>query len=168
MLQDLRARSAMVRSQDASDPCCGPKSRTAIHIKSDAQCESIRSNGLALIIYFAQHIRLMGYRYLQSYVKDVLESIEAIEKIKAESHILAAPIYWPAFIAASEAFHEDLQRRFRDWYDEQVGVYGIEAVRSGISVLSEVWSRGPSASSPSFTSRWRMVLQETGAHLMLS
>lgn len=120
----------------------------------------------ALVIYFAQHIRRLSYRYLQSYVQDVLESIEAIEKIKAESRILAAPIYWPAFIAASEAFNEGLQSRFRSWYD-QVEVYGIEANRSGISVLSEVWKRGPTTASDS-TSRWRMVVKETGAHLMLS
>jgi arginine metabolism regulation protein II len=120
----------------------------------------------ALIIYFAQHVRLLSYRYLQSYVQTVLESIEAIEEIKAESRILAAPIYWPAFIAASEAFNEGLQARFRSWYD-QVEVYGIEANRSGISVLNEVWKRGP-VTGGDLTSRWRMVVNETRAHLMLS
>lgn len=120
----------------------------------------------ALIIYFAQHIRLLSYRYLQSYVQTVLESIEAIEEIKAESRILAAPIYWPAFIAASEAFNEGLQARFRSWYD-QVEMYGIEGNRSGIRVLNEVWKRGP-VTGRDVTSRWRMVVNETRAHLMLS
>lgn len=121
----------------------------------------------ALIIYFAQHIRLLGYRYLQSYVQNVIESIEAIEKIKVESRILAAPIYWPAFIAATEAFNDDLQARFKAWYD-QVEVYGIEAVRTGISVLAEVWERGPVTGTEVKTSRWRSVVEETGCHLMLS
>ncbi|VUC33709.1 unnamed protein product [Clonostachys rosea] len=120
----------------------------------------------ALIIYFAQHIRRLSYRYLHQYVQTVLENIEAIEKIKAESRILAAPIYWPAFIAASEAFNETLQNRFKTWYD-QVEVYGIEARRSGIQVLLEVWKRGPTTGAD-MTSRWRMVVEETEAHLMLS
>lgn len=120
----------------------------------------------ALIIYFAQHIRLLSYRYLQSYVQLVLESIEAIEEIKAESRILAAPIYWPAFIAASEAFNDRLQARFKTWFD-QMEVYGIEATRSGICVLNEVWKSGPIAGTD-ITSRWRMVVDETRAHLMLS
>jgi arginine metabolism regulation protein II len=120
----------------------------------------------ALIIYFAQNIRLMNYRYLQPYVETVLERIEAIERVKTESGILAAPLYWPCFIAASEAFNEPLQRRFKRWYEEGK-VYGFEAVRSGTNVLSEVWAQGP-ASGNDLTSRWRMVVQEMDVHLMLS
>lgn len=121
----------------------------------------------ALIIYFAQHIRLLSYRYLQSYAESVLESIETIEKIKAEYRILAAPLYWPAFIAATETFNENLQNRFRSWY-KQVEVYRIEAPRAGTSVLSEVWARGPATGNELTTSRWRSVVEETGCHLMLT
>ncbi|KAF5013785.1 hypothetical protein FDECE_203 [Fusarium decemcellulare] len=92
----------------------------------------------ALIIYFAQHIRLMGYRYLQPYVEVVLRSAEAIEQIKAQSHTLASPLHWPVFIAASEAFDKALQDRFRKWYD-QIESYGLGSTRTGIDVLAQVW-----------------------------
>ncbi|KXJ84649.1 fungal-specific transcription factor domain-domain-containing protein, partial [Microdochium bolleyi] len=120
----------------------------------------------ALIIYFAQNIRFLGHRFLQPYVEAVLKSIEAIERIKAEVHILAAPLYWPAFIAASEAFQDQLQERFRRWYDH-VEMYGIAAVRTGITVLLEVWRAGP-ARGNALTSQWRDVVRRTDAKLMLS
>ncbi|PLB51464.1 hypothetical protein P170DRAFT_453185 [Aspergillus steynii IBT 23096] len=120
----------------------------------------------AVIIYFAQHIRLVGHRYLHSYIQTVLECIESIEKIKADSHCLAAPLYWPAFIAASEAFDERLQERFKEWY-AQVEVYGIAAVRTGISVLTQVWKNG-AVMGNRITSRWHMEVKRTGSILMLS
>ena len=120
----------------------------------------------ALIIYFAQHIRLLSHLYLKSYVQKVLDSMEEVEVIKADAKVLAAPMYWPIFIAASEAFSEDLQRRFQRWYG-QVEFYGIEAVRSGVSVLREVWNRGPGTGTQG-TSQWKSVVRDTGAILMLS
>lgn len=120
----------------------------------------------ALIIYFAQHIRLLSHRFLQPYVKSVLESIEAMERIKIETNILAAPLYWPAFVAASEAFDGALQGRFRRWHD-QMKVYGIEALRTGMDVVEEVWRAGPSARNRT-TSYWRAIVEEKGMVLMLS
>lgn len=120
----------------------------------------------ALIIYFAQHIRLIRHVYLKSHVQAVIDSIEAIEKIKAKTCILAAPLYWPAFIAGSEVFDLGLQNRFKDWYT-QVELYGIGSVRTGIRVLEDVWKGGPSVENK-LTSRWRAVVERTGAALMLS
>lgn len=121
----------------------------------------------ALIIYFAQHIRLMRHSYLKTHIEVVLDSIEDIESIKTESGILAAPLYWPAFIAGSEAFDQKLQDRFRWWYD-QVETYRIASVRTGISTLTEVWKNGPPTSKNRTTSQWRSVVRRTGARLMLS
>ncbi|KAJ4256007.1 arginine metabolism regulation protein II [Fusarium torreyae] len=70
----------------------------------------------ALIIYFAQHIPLVGRRFLHFYVTAVLESMEETEVLRIGAETLAAPLYWPAFIAGSEAFDEGLQDRFRLWY----------------------------------------------------
>lgn len=138
--------------------------------KSDARSDIIHHTTIAfhnaLIIYFAQNIRFLGHRYLQSYVQAVLDSIEAIERIKARAHILAAPLYWPVFIAGSEAFQDPLQDRFRRWYDH-VEMYGIAAVRTGITVLTEVWKSGP-ARGNALTSQWRAVVRRTNANLMLS
>ncbi|KAH6880716.1 fungal-specific transcription factor domain-containing protein [Thelonectria olida] len=120
----------------------------------------------AVIIYFAQHVRLLGHRYLQPYIRAVLEHVEAIERIKTETYTLAAPLYWPAFIAASEAFDPELQEGFKRWY-EQVEVYGIEGVRTGFKVLLDVWKEGPPPANRK-TSLWRMITSRTGQSLMLT
>ncbi|KAM6536365.1 arginine metabolism regulation protein II [Fusarium falciforme] len=120
----------------------------------------------ALIIYFSQNVRLLGYRYLRQYVHTILDSIEAIEKIKAETKILAAPLFWPAFIGATEAFEPSLQERFKQWYNN-VSVYGIEAVRTGIQVVHEVWRRGP-ATNRRVKSSWRSIVESNGDSLMLT
>ncbi|KAF9873998.1 hypothetical protein CkaCkLH20_08370 [Colletotrichum karsti] len=120
----------------------------------------------ALVIYFAQHVRLVGHRFLLPYVTAVLESMEAIERLKSGTEALAAPLYWPAFIAGSEAFDEGLQARFRCWY-EHVEVYRIEALRTGVGVLKEVWETGPSARNRT-TSYWREIVERSDVRLMLS
>ena len=120
----------------------------------------------ALIIYFSQSVRLMSHRYLRQYVQAVLDSIEAIEQLKAETKILAAPLFWPAFMGATEAFEPRHQERFRLWY-ERVEVYGIEAVRTGIQVVHEVWRQGPTTNRQ-MHSGWRNVVERNGDHLMLT
>ncbi|KAF4775849.1 hypothetical protein HER10_EVM0001258 [Colletotrichum scovillei] len=120
----------------------------------------------ALIIYFSQNVRLLSHRYLRQYVTEVLHDIEAIETIKTETKLLAAPLFWPAFMAATEAHDQRLQDRFRQWYTK-VAVYGIKAVRTGTQVVYEVWKRGPS-SDGRVTSQWRTVVEETGTTLMLT
>ncbi|KAJ4253894.1 arginine metabolism regulation protein II [Fusarium torreyae] len=118
----------------------------------------------ALIVYFSQHVRLLGYRYQRQYVTEILESIEAIEKIKAETNILAAPLFWPAFIGATEAFEPVMQDRFRKWYDA-ASLYGLAAVRTGIEVIHKVWEYGPS-NGRRMKSAWRMVVDE-GQHILM-
>ncbi|KAL2209581.1 hypothetical protein CC79DRAFT_1271400 [Sarocladium strictum] len=120
----------------------------------------------ALIIYFAQHIPLLRHTYLRTHIDLVLTSIESIEAIKSESNIFSAPLYWPAFIAGSEAFDQALQDRFRSWY-VRVEPYRLASVRSGIDVLRDVWKAGPGGKGR-VTSQWRSVVQKTGAKLMLS
>ncbi|OBR08175.1 Component of the argr regulatory complex [Colletotrichum higginsianum IMI 349063] len=120
----------------------------------------------ALIIYFSQNIRLLSHRYMRQYVQAVLHDIESIEAIKSESGLLAAPLFWPSFMAASEAFDESLQDRFKMWY-EKVAIYGIKAVRTGTQVLDEVWKRGPSSESRT-TSQWRSIVGQKGTTLMLT
>lgn len=120
----------------------------------------------ALIIYFAQNVRLLGHRYLQPYVLAVLSSIREIESIKDEKQILAAPLFWPAFIAASEAFDPATQAEFKGWY-RQVEVYCIEAARTGTMVLERLWKNGP-ATGVRYTSQWMALVERTGVDLMLS
>ena len=120
----------------------------------------------ALIIYFSQSIRLLSHRYLRQYVQNILESIEAIEELKAETKVLAAPLFWPAFIGATEAFEARQQERFRQWY-ERSEVYGMESVRTGIQVLHEVWRQGPTISR-NIQPSWRSIVEDTGACLMLT
>ena len=120
----------------------------------------------ALVVFFSQNIRLLDHRYLRQEVDNILESIETIEHIKAETNMLAAPIFWPAFIAATEAFDPKQQARFRKWHEE-VTAYGIASVRTGIDVVNEVWKVGPSRAKR-HTSVWRAIVARTGDSLMLS
>lgn len=141
------------RGQDAN----GSTSARIIHYQTKAFHN-------ALIIYFSQHVRLLGYRYQRQYVTEILESIEAIEKIKAETNILAAPLFWPAFIGATEAFELVTQDRFRKWYDA-ASLYGLAAVRTGIEVIHKVWKQGPS-NGRRLKSSWRMIVDE-GQHILM-
>lgn len=120
----------------------------------------------ALVIFFSQNVRSLNHRYLKQYVETVLHSIEAIEQIKTETNMLAAPLFWPAFIAATTAFTSEHQARFRNWYDG-ANSYGIAAVRTGIRVILEVWSAGP----PKVSERmcpWRHIVCRNKENLMLS
>ncbi|KAJ6005038.1 hypothetical protein N7540_012837 [Penicillium herquei] len=120
----------------------------------------------ALIIFFAQHIRLLGHRYLKPFVEDVIDSIEAVESIKVEWQVSASPLYWPAFIAASEAFDPHLQERFQRWY-AQVEPNAIGSMSTGICLLEQVWAEGPSTGSHR-TSLWRHIAMRTDTKLMLN
>ncbi|ETS76906.1 hypothetical protein PFICI_10780 [Pestalotiopsis fici W106-1] len=120
----------------------------------------------AIIVYFAQNIRLIGHHYLRQFVQEVLESIESIEDIKAQSKTLAAPLFWPAFIAASESFDEELQLRFRNWY-RRVEVYGFECPRTGIEILVKIWQSGITKDLRT-TSRWRGEMMKMQSVLMLT
>ncbi|KAI6372864.1 hypothetical protein MCOR25_003601 [Pyricularia grisea] len=135
-----------------------------------ASSEIIRKTTLAfhnaLIIYFAQHIPLIRFSYLRPHVKLVLDSIGAIEQLKSQTSILAAPLYWPVFIAGSEAFDRELQDGFKKWY-RQVEFYGIASARTGSEVLARVWEAG-TLTNPRMTSHWRMVVERLGSILMLS
>lgn len=121
----------------------------------------------ALIIYLSQHIRLLNHRYCHPYIQAVIQNIEEIEKIKARKHIFGAPLYWPAFIAASEAYDKCLQERFRRWYAE-VERYGIEAVKTGVQVIYQVWDEGPVPVADRTTCAWRSITQRAGITLMLT
>lgn len=120
----------------------------------------------ALIIFFSQGVRFLSHRYLRQYVQAILDSIEAIEQLKSETKILAAPLFWPAFMGATEAFEPRHQDRFRQWYG-QVGVYGIEAVRTGREVVRDVWQMGPSVHRQTRCG-WRVVVERRRDSLMLT
>lgn len=120
----------------------------------------------ALVVYFLQNVRLLGHRYQRQYVTAILCHIEAIEEIKAETRILAAPLFWPAFIGATEAFEPTIQMRYRRWYDA-ASSYGLVAVRTGIRVLHQVWEeeRGTSRRGKA---TWRRIVENNDHTLMLT
>ncbi|KAJ5096898.1 hypothetical protein N7456_007619 [Penicillium angulare] len=100
----------------------------------------------AIIIFFAQNVGLLGHWYLRHFVEEVINSIEAVEHIKIEWQVSASPLYWPAFIAASEAFDRGLQDRFKAWY-AQVEPKAIGSINTAIRLLQDVWAEGPSTLS---------------------
>ncbi|KAI9044126.1 fungal specific transcription factor domain-containing protein [Aspergillus affinis] len=66
----------------------------------------------ALIIFFSQGVRLMSHHYLRQYVQAILDSIEAIEQLKTETKILAAPLFWPAFMGPRKLSTPDTKNAF--------------------------------------------------------
>lgn len=80
--------------------------------------------------------------------------------------MLAAPIFWPAFIAATEAFDPKQQARSGTWHEE-VTAYGIASVRTGIHVVNEAWKAGPSRAKRHM-SLCLTIIARTGDSLMLS
>lgn len=153
-IMDWKADS--VTADDASDPAANP--RIIRH--------TTQAFHQAIIIYFAQHIRLLGHRYLRPFVENVLSNLETVENIKTEWQTLGSPLYWPAFIAASEAFDPNLQSRFRNWY-AQVECYAIGSMDSVIRLLEQVWAEGPSNGSSDIC-LWRQIATRTKTTLMLT
>ncbi|KIX07431.1 uncharacterized protein Z518_02084 [Rhinocladiella mackenziei CBS 650.93] len=120
----------------------------------------------AIVLYFSQHVRLIHHRHLRPYVESVLSHLEAIEKIKDESKVYAGPLFWPAFIAASEAFDASLQVRFKAWFD-RAKRYGFQAAWGGNAIALEVWNKDSTPKSR-VTSQWRAIAEERQAELMLT
>lgn len=129
-------------------------------------CYQSRAFHNALIIYFSQQVPLINHRYLRSNIEAVLESMEQIELLKSVTQSVAAPLYWPVFIAASEAFDGNLQSRFRQWY-ERNEKYQIGAAKTGNVVIFETWESGPTRSEHT-TCVWRSVVERTGTTLLLT
>lgn len=120
----------------------------------------------AIILYFSQQVRLMHHRHLKPYVETVLYHMEEIERIKDDSKIFAGALFWPAFIAASEAFDPDLQLRFKSWF-ERAKIYGLHSLWSGNAIALEVWNKY-STNKTRVTSRWRAIAEEKQVELMLT
>lgn len=117
----------------------------------------------ALIIYFFSECDV-NESLLSSSIRP--DSSGQHRSYRAETKILAAPLFWPAFMGATEAFEPRLQERFRQWYG-RVEMYGIEAVRTGIQVVHEVWRRGPTMTRQ-VDAGWRSVVEKRGDCLMLT
>jgi hypothetical protein len=88
----------------------------------------------ALIIYFSQHVRLMHHYHLRPYVRSVFSHLEASEHFTEECEVYAGPVFWSAFIAASEACDLDLQTRAIAWF-ERAKKYGLQAAYCGFDLI---------------------------------
>jgi arginine metabolism regulation protein II len=137
----------------------GPENRSIIEHQTRAVHQ-------ALIIYFSRHVRLMHRRHLQPYVEGVITHMEAAEKIKEDGGVIAGPMTWQCFIAASEALDESLQKRFLDWF-RKTRSYGMEAGSRGRDVVVEVWNQRQSGASE-VTTDWRKITEAKTAYLMLT
>ncbi|KAI7233807.1 hypothetical protein KC330_g5157 [Hortaea werneckii] len=135
-VQQARRTEDSVAIPPALEPACEDLEQRILDWSSHLESPPVLS------AQSADSIRLLSHRYLRQYVQNVLQSIEAVERIKAEANVLAHPLFWPAFIAASEAFSVEQQQSFQRWYTEAES-YGIASVRTGIRVLHEVWKQGP-------------------------
>lgn len=137
----------------------GPETRSIVEHQT-------RAVHKALIIYFSRHIRLMHRQHLQPYVESVIAHMEAAEKIKEDARLIAGPMTWQCFIAASEALGEPLQKRFLQWF-AKTRAYGMEAGSRGREIVVEVWNRRRLGGSD-VTTDWRRVVEAKTAYLMLT
>ncbi|KAJ9502518.1 arginine metabolism regulation protein II [Exophiala xenobiotica] len=120
----------------------------------------------ALVLYFSQHVRLMHHRHLKPYVERVVSHLEEIERIKDGSNLFAGALFWPAFIAASEAFDPNLQARFMTWF-ERAKIYGLHSLWGGNALALEVWNKD-GTNKARVTSQWRAIAEERQVELMLT
>jgi arginine metabolism regulation protein II len=129
-----------------------------------------RSFHQAIIIFFSQHVRSIHRQHLQPYVRSVIDHLEAIEDIKRRIKLVAGPILWPGFIAASEALGKTLQGRFKKWFDLVENNYGLGNAGAPMAVINEVWERRQSAEEGVRNERsdWREVAESKKAYLMLT
>jgi arginine metabolism regulation protein II len=120
----------------------------------------------ALVIFFAQHYRRLPGGYLRSNVEAIIASLEAIEELKLNAGALCGPIFWPAFIAASEALDQDLQRRFLKCFDN-IQMYGLNSVTDARDLVVELW-KDTEKNNRGHTSRWRALAEAKRISLMLT
>ncbi|KAK6387174.1 arginine metabolism regulation protein II [Exophiala oligosperma] len=122
----------------------------------------------ALVLYFSQHVRLMHHRHLKPYVESVLYHLEAFDTIRngSGSPGFGGALFWPAFIAASEAFDPALQARFMAWF-ERAKSYGLHSLWGGNAIALEVWNKD-SPTKTRITSQWRTIAEERQVELMLT
>ncbi|KAK5417732.1 arginine metabolism regulation protein II [Exophiala xenobiotica] len=120
----------------------------------------------ALVLYFSQHVRLMHHRHLKPYVERVVYHLEEIERIKDGSNFFAGALFWPAFIAASEAFDPTLQARFMTRF-ERAKIYGLHSLWGGNALALEVWNKD-GTNKARVTSQWRAIAEERQVELMLT
>ncbi|KIW18942.1 hypothetical protein PV08_03231 [Exophiala spinifera] len=121
----------------------------------------------ALVLYFSQNVRLMHHRHLRPYVESVLYHLEAFDTIRNGSGSGCGGIlFWPAFIAASEAFDPALQARFMAWFDRAKS-YGLHSLWGGNAIALEVWNKD-STNKTRITSQWRTIAEERQVELMLT
>lgn len=98
----------------------------------------VRAFHNALIIYFSSRVRRMHLRYLQHYVKTVIDHLEKIEEIKSNAGIVAQPILWPVFTAASQALDPSTRSQYLH-YLNRAEIHGVGVATRARRVLEEAW-----------------------------
>lgn len=98
----------------------------------------VRAFHNALIIYFSSRVRRMHLRYLQHYVKTVIDHLEKIEEIKSNAGIVAQPILWPVFTAASQALDPSTRSQYLH-YLNRAEIHGVGVATRARRVLEQAW-----------------------------
>lgn len=115
---------------------------------------------LAIIIFWFDKVHHAHQRLLQQYVKPVIKHLEKAEQAKTEYSIVAGPLLWPAFIAASHATDPTIQNRFIRWLEASDRI-GVGTSRATIDLLKRLWNKSESSNRDevaSAISRLHLVL----------
>lgn len=99
----------------------------------------IRAFHQSVVIYFSANIRQMHTRHLQQYVQTTIHHLEIIEDIKGRTGIIAQPILWPVFVAASQALDGGVRSRFLQFFKD-IEIHGCGISTRAREILEDTWS----------------------------
>lgn len=119
-----------------------------------------RAFHLALVIFFFHQVHHTRQRLLQQYVGSVIYHLEQIEETKTTHGIVAGPLLWPAFIAASQANDPTIRERFISWLQGSDHV-GVGTSNATIRLLNQLWTKAGASNrdgAANAVSQLRLVL----------
>lgn len=94
----------------------------------------------AIVLFWFDKVHHAHHRLLQQYIEPVIHHLEQAEQAKTKYSIVAGPLLWPAFIAASHATGSVMRHRFISWLEASDKV-GVGTSRATIDLLKRLWDK---------------------------
>lgn len=117
-----------------------------------------------LIVYFMVTVKRIPYENVQTYVKNVLESLNRLGDLIEIEEVKIVPLIWQGFMAGCACTDQNLQLQFKDWA-ARLGKSGMGSYWGARQIMFEVWRRRFSGES---NDNWFAVYKDWEMNLMLS
>lgn len=149
---------------------CLHRHRRALETELGASEELICQKGAfihATYVFFYRLVFDVTPQFVRSHVS---RTFECVSRFLSNSNGNFS--FWPAFVAAAEAYAEDDMEAARVWLSKSVSV-GLGSRTSASIVLEEVWRRREELASytgldaGAVTVDWRTVMQDLGGEVLL-